>query len=253
MPEKIKIKKIISVGYYSVDILNHSVLQCLSSLPLKMSNDSEFTIFSIREFQTSMNDPFKSNNNMNISLNLNHNLANISDRLKLNKLSLNVKKCKCIVFHKPKKKINPLLIMIDDTIIERVQEFNFLGFIPNEYLNGKNHINKIFKKMSSSIGILNKLKYFLLQQIKILIYNAFNGIVTTKFLYYCMGLSMRKNYKTTEKAIRILSLSKYNADTEPRFEELKLLKVKDILKLQELKFYYKYRNNKLPYYLQKYL
>ncbi len=31
---------------------------------------------------------------------------------------------------------------------------------------------------------------------------------------------------------------------------LKLLKVYDILKLQELKFYFKYKNNKLPYYLQ---
>ncbi len=60
---------------------------------------------------------FKNNNNMNISLNLNHNLANISDWLKLNKLSSNLKKCKYIVFHKPKKKFNPLLIMIDDTII----------------------------------------------------------------------------------------------------------------------------------------
>ncbi len=41
---------------------------------------------------------FKNNNNMNISLNLNHNLLNISDWLKLNKLSLNLKKCKYIVF-----------------------------------------------------------------------------------------------------------------------------------------------------------
>ncbi len=31
---------------------------------------------------------------------------------------------------------------------------------------------------------------------------------------------------------------------------LKLLKVNDIFKLQELKFYYKYKNNKLPLYLQ---
>ncbi len=97
---------------------------------------------------------------MNISLNLNHNFANISDWLKLNKLSLNVKKCKYIVFHKPKKKINP---NNDDTIIERVQEFNFLGLILNENLNWKNHINKISNKISSSIGILNKQKYFLPQ------------------------------------------------------------------------------------------
>ncbi len=55
MPGKNKNKdRIIYVGYYSEDILNHSVLQCLSSLRLKMYNDSEFTIFSVREFQSSM-------------------------------------------------------------------------------------------------------------------------------------------------------------------------------------------------------
>ncbi len=58
--------------------------------------------------------------------------------------------------------------MIDDTIIERVQEFNFLGLTLNENLNLKNHVNKISNKISRCIGILNKLKYFLPQQIKVL-------------------------------------------------------------------------------------
>ncbi len=31
---------------------------------------------------------------------------------------------------------------------------------------------------------------------------------------------------------------------------MKLLKINDILKLQQLKFYYKYKNNKLPHYLR---
>ncbi len=31
---------------------------------------------------------------------------------------------------------------------------------------------------------------------------------------------------------------------------MKLRKISDILKLQQLKFYYKYKNNKLPHYLQ---
>ncbi len=31
---------------------------------------------------------------------------------------------------------------------------------------------------------------------------------------------------------------------------MKLLKINDILQLQQLMFYYKYQNNKLPYYLQ---
>ncbi len=34
---------------------------------------------------------------------------------------------------------------------------------------------------------------------------------------------------------------------DPPFKILKLLKVNDIFKLQELKFYYKYKNNKLPH------
>ncbi len=141
---------------------------------------------------------------MNISLNLNHNLANISDWPKLNNLSLNLKKCKYIVFHKPKKKSNPLLIMIDDTIIERVQEFNFLGLTLNENLNWKNHINKISNKISRSIGILNKLKFFILSATTNKnSYLQCISIVTPKFLYYCMGLPMRKNYKTTEKCLVI--------------------------------------------------
>ncbi len=38
--------------------------------------------------------------------------------------------------------------------------------------------------------------------------------------------------------------------TEPIFKTLKLLKVNEILKLQEYKFYFKFKNNKLPHYLQ---
>ncbi len=53
-----------------------------------------------------------------------------------------------------------------------------------------------------------------------------------------------------KRFIRILSRSKYNAHTEQIFKEFKLLKLEDLLKLQELKLYYKNKNNKLPYYLQ---
>ncbi len=50
--------------------------------------------------------------------------------------------------------------------------------------------------------------------------------------------------------IRIIYLGKYNAHIEHIFKEHKLLKLNDILKLQELKFYYKFKNIKLPHYLQ---
>ncbi len=51
--------------------------------------------------------------------------------------------------------------------------------------------------------------------------------------------------------IRIINLSKYNAHTEPIFKKtLKLLKIEDILKLNEIKFYFKLVNKKLPVYFQ---
>ncbi len=47
--------------------------------------------------------------------------------------------------------------------------------------------------------------------------------------------------------IRIISVSKYNAHSGPIFKQLELLKLMDVLKLQELMFYYKYKDKGLPY------
>ncbi len=65
-----------------------------------------------------------------------------------------------------------------------------------------------------------------------------------------MGFQCARLTKLQKKIIRIRSRNKYNAHTEPIFKEPKLLKLEDILKLQELKLYDKYKNNKLPNYLQ---
>ena len=46
--------------------------------------------------------------------------------------------------------------------------------------------------------------------------------------------------KLQKKAPRIVSASKYNAHTEPLLNNLKLLKIEHILKLHELKLYYKF-------------
>ncbi len=63
-----------------------------------------------------------------------------------------------------------------------------------------------------------------------------------------MGIHLAARARRT--FVRTLSLSKYNAHTDPPFKTHKLLKVQDIFKLQEFKFYFKFINNKLPYYLQ---
>ncbi len=99
------------------------------------------------------------------------------------------------------------------------------------------------------MGILNKLKHFIPIKTKILIYDSLI-LSHLNFGILTWGFQCARLTKLQKKIIRIQSRSKYNAHTEPIFKELKLLKLEDILKLQELKLYYKYKNNKLPHYLQ---
>jgi hypothetical protein len=180
---------------------------------------------------------------------INEELTNINDWLKTNKLSLNIKKSKYMIFHTPHRKLTPLEIKIDNVCIERVKNFNFLGLMLNENMTWTDHINKIANKISRSLGILNRLKHFLPMKTKILIYSSLI-LSHLNFGILAWGYKCNRIVKLQKKAIRILSISKYNAHTEPLFKKLNLLKVEDILKLHELKFYYKYKHERLPHYLQ---
>ncbi len=103
---------------------------------------------------------------------LNNELSMVNNWLKVNKLSLNIKKSKYMIFHTNKKKFQSLTLNIDNDNIERVAEFNFLGLTLDEHLTWKCDVNKISNKISQCMGILNRLKQFLPIQTKTLIYNS---------------------------------------------------------------------------------
>ena len=58
---------------------------------------------------------------------LNNELEKISIWLKVNKLSLNVKKTKAMIFHMPQKKVHLPLLRIAESNIEYVDNFDVLG------------------------------------------------------------------------------------------------------------------------------
>ncbi len=64
------------------------------------------------------------------------------------------------------------------------------------------------------------------------------------------GHDCKRIFKLQKKSVRIISVRKYNAHTEPIFKDLNFLKIGDIYTLNELEFYHKYINNNLPYYFQ---
>ncbi len=62
----------------------------------------------------------KDTNNSDPESITNKELQNINDWLKNNKLSVNITKCKYIIFHTPQKRAKPLGLKIENTIVERV-------------------------------------------------------------------------------------------------------------------------------------
>merc|ERR1711895_315443 len=81
---------------------------------------------------------------------INKELTLITDWLCLNKLSLNAKKTKMMIFHHRQRNISNLKLnlCINNTKIEQVNEFNFFGLVLEECMTWNSHIQKISSKIS---------------------------------------------------------------------------------------------------------
>ena len=138
---------------------------------------------------------------------------------------------------------------INNTPIERVTEFNFLGITINEFMNWGSHSVKIANKICRSLGVMNCLKRYLpLSALKIM----YDSLILShiQFGITCWGFEWGRLAKLLKRAVRIITNSKYNAHTEPLFKDLHLMKITDIFDVQCMKFWYKFSNKTLPNYFR---
>ena len=115
-------------------------------------------------------------------------------------------------------------------VILRVSETIFLGVFLDDNLTWKPHISLLASKLSKSIGIIHKSRFFLSTQSFPTLYNS----MILPYLYYC-NLTWGGTYKANlqrivilqKRALRIVNNSTYDANTSPIFKELTLLKFHD--------------------------
>ena len=178
---------------------------------------------------------------------INSELENVVVWLNANKLSLNVSKTKFMIFHNRQFNVENQIpnLKICGTTIERVNEFSFLGIIINENLTWKSHIRHISKKISQTVGVMNRIKSFVP---KICLKHIYQSLIHSHLNYGILiwGFDIEKLKTLQKKAIRLLSKSHYLAHTEPLFKNENILKIDDIFKLHCYKFYYNFMNNLLP-------
>ena len=178
---------------------------------------------------------------------LNKELKKLTRWLNANQLSLNVGTTKFMVFHSTRKVVRYPVLVINNTPIERVTNFNYLGLQLSNDLNWDKHKCVISLKLTKTIGVLNRLRYEYPEEILLTLYNT----LILPHLNYCIllwGANTGNIHKLQKKALRIISNSKFLAHTEPICKSLNLLKVQDIYQLAILKFYFKLINNELPQY-----
>ena len=88
-------------------------------------------------------------------------LENISVWLKINKLSLNIKKTHYMMFTRKRKISVDVSLSIDSNVITEVSSTKFLGVFLDNKLIWKKHIGYIVAKLSRGIGLISKARKLL--------------------------------------------------------------------------------------------
>ena len=103
---------------------------------------------------------------------LNEELKKLTRWLNANQLSLNVGNTKFMVFHSARKVVRYPVLVINNTPIERVTNFNYLGLQLSNDLNWDKHKCVISLKLTKTIGVLNRLRYEYHEEILLTLYNT---------------------------------------------------------------------------------
>ena len=143
------------------------------------------------------------------------------------------------------------ILRINGTIVECVDNFVLLGLKINKHLNWNHNNTDVANNIVKTVGILNTLKRYLPLNILRIIYNS----LILPHLHYGILLWGHQPKQTKhiqvvqQRAVRMLTGSKFNCHTESLFKQTNLLTVNDIYKMNEIKFYYKLVNKQQQQYL----
>ena len=181
---------------------------------------------------------------------MNEEMVKIVDWLKLNRLSLNLKKTHFILFRKKRSIVNISKdLIVDNVKIDMVENTKFLGVIVDQYLSFQCHINYTKGKVARGVGILYKCRPYLNKDTLKCLYDAF----VCPYLTYCVEVwgsacstHLDPLIKTQKRAIRIIAGAKRLEHSRPLFKELKLLNLRELYIYCVQLFMFKYHRDLLP-------
>ena len=180
---------------------------------------------------------------------MNNELLKLSETKNVNKLSLNVKKTKYMLFCIKKPHIEGGNMLLNGEIVDKVNHFKFLGVIIDSHLSWMDHVQHIRKKISKGIGILYKTKDYRKSDTLLTFYCSF----VYPYLIYCIevwGATTKGNFisllKTQKRVVRLIKSVSIRTESAPLFSELKMLSVFKIYVLKITVLMFKYHHGQVP-------
>lgn len=167
---------------------------------------------------------------------LNIELDKLKDWCNFNKLALNSDKTKWMLFTNKSTPIH-LPISINNTAIEKVDSFKYLGFNLDCKFNFRKHMSIVSSKVSQLSGISYYLRKFLTLEAAISIYYSFTHSILDYGIAFWGGLLLNAQSSSLQisqnKVVRNLFRPHYpTLSTRELFHKCKLLNVKEMYKYQ---------------------
>ena len=171
---------------------------------------------------------------------LNLDLRNLSKWLKANMISLNSSKSELIIFKHPSKTINyNFKIKLDGKKLIPSKFVKYLGVYIDCNLSWAYHIDILATKLSRANGMLMKVRHYVSRNT---LHSIYFGIFHSLLTYgvQIWGQIKNKHFHRVQllqnKAIRTINFANFRASVNPLYKDSNILKLSDIINLQNFLF-----------------
>ena len=183
---------------------------------------------------------------------LNSELEKVPNWLMSNKPTVNIKTTNYVIFKVRQRQLPSVLFNIknNNENFERKTHTKFLGVYVDEHLNWKDHVNLYANKVSKSIGIITKARFYLSMPS----FRTLHLALLYPYLQYGTIVWWGSKNKTTlnrlivlqKRIIRVITKSCFDAPSAPLLYEHNFLNITNIYMLHTGLFMFYFKKKLLP-------
>ena len=127
-------------------------------------------------------------------------------------------------------------------------QVKYVGAIFDEHLTFKRHITLLNAKLKRANNLIAISRHYLTKKLLIQVYYSqfYSPLTYSSQLWDQNENSIEQTINLQKKAVRLLSFAHYQEHSSPLFKELNLLKLTDMIKLNNILFAHDTINNNTP-------